>query len=136
MNDPSFKSAFESSNPGLLQSMLDAAASQSTGTVDGMSTAALADALLSFSKDELLNMLKKTLEKDKPDVILSKIFNRAVKSVDGLIPVYLSKIMEGMANSYFIQLDAMSSLSSYKTKLAFMQTKVMTSTHTHSKTPE
>jgi len=86
MNDPAFKSAFESANPGLLQSMLDAAASQSSGNVDGMSTADLADALLSFSKDELLNMLRNVLILDKPDVNLSKVFNRAVKTVDGLLP--------------------------------------------------
>jgi len=86
MNDPAFLAAFESSNPGLLQGMLDAAASASTGTVGGMSTAALADALLSFSKDELLDMLRKTLEKDKPDVNLSKVFGRAVDAVDGMMP--------------------------------------------------
>jgi len=86
MDDPAFKSAFEAANPGLLDSMLAAAASQSTGKVDGMSTADLADALLTFSKEELLEMLRKTLMLDKPDVNLSKVFNRAVKLVDGLLP--------------------------------------------------
>jgi len=95
MENPAFKAAFEAVAGALLDKALDAATNPNA-KIDGMSTADLADALNKFSKEELLEMLRKTLMLDKADDLLTKIFGKAVKGVDGLTPAFTKKILDAM----------------------------------------